>query len=65
MILIVLALREYAADRVGICRDRNDRRLCKICASCVNFPKKQRNFPHILPRTKRFTHTKCDLHGNF
>ena len=37
MILIVLALREYAADRVEICCDRHDRRSCKICASCVNF----------------------------
>ena len=24
--------------RVEICRDRRDQRLCKICASCVNFP---------------------------
>ena len=23
--------------RVEICRDRHDRRSCKICASCVNF----------------------------
>ena len=28
---------------VEICRDRHDRRSCKICASCVNFPRKQRD----------------------
>ena len=47
--------------RVEICPDRRDRRSCKICASCVNFPRKQRNFLHNLPRTTRFTHTKCDF----
>ena len=26
--------------RVEICRDRHDRWSCKICASCVNFPRK-------------------------
>ena len=45
--------------RVEICRDRHDRRSCKICASCVNFPRKQRDFSHNLRRTSRFTHTKC------
>ena len=25
-------------DRVEICRDRRDRRSCKICANCVIFP---------------------------
>ena len=24
--------------RVEICRDHHDRRLCKICANCVEFP---------------------------
>ena len=61
MILIVLALREYAADRVEICRDRHDRRSCKICASCVIFSGKQRDFLHNLHKTSRFTHTKCDF----
>ena len=61
MILIVLALREYAADRVEICCDRHDRRSCKICASCVIFSRKQRDFSHNLRRTSRFTHTECDF----
>ena len=30
--------------RVEICRDRHDRRSCKICASCVNFHRKQRDW---------------------
>ena len=47
--------------RVEICRDRHDQRSCKICASCVNFPGKQRNLLHNLRRTARFTHTKCDF----
>ena len=34
--------------RGEICRDRHDRRSCKICASCVNFSGKQRNFSHNL-----------------
>ena len=48
-------------DRVEICRDLHDRQSCKICASCVNFPGKQRDFSHNLRRTSRFTHTKCDF----
>ena len=32
--------------RVEICHDRRDRRSCKICASCVNFSRKQRVFLH-------------------
>ena len=51
----------FANSRVEICRDRHDRRSCKICASCVNFPGKKRNFSHNLRRTSRFTHTKCDF----
>ena len=47
--------------RVEICRDRYDRRLCKICAICVNFPGKQRNFPHNLRRTTSFTPAKCNF----
>ena len=54
--LIALAKKVF---RVEICRDRHDRGSCKICASCVNFPGKQRDFSHNLPRTTRFTHTKC------
>ena len=34
--------------RLGICRDRRDRRSCKIFVSCVNFPRKQRSFLHIF-----------------
>ena len=45
-------------SRVEICHDR---RSCKICASCVNFLGKQRDFSHNLPRTTRFTHIKCDF----
>ena len=51
----------HSPTRVEICRDRHNRRLCKICASCVNFPGKQRDFSHNLRRTSRFTHTKCDF----
>ena len=47
--------------RVEICRNRHDWRSCKICASDVNFPGKQRNFSNDLCRTTRFTHTKCDF----
>ena len=48
-------------DRVEVCRDRRDRRSCKICASFVNFPRKQRHFSHNLRTTTRFTHTKGDF----
>ena len=34
--------------RLGICRDRRDRRSCKIFVSCVNFSIKQHSFSHIL-----------------
>ena len=47
--------------RVEIFRDRHDRRSRKMCASCVKFPGKQCNFSHNLPKTTRFTHTKCDF----
>ena len=49
------------ASRVEIRRDRHDQRSCKICASCVNLPGKQRNFSHNLRRTTRFTPAKCDF----
>ena len=49
------------SSTVEICRDRHDRRSCKICASCVKFHGTQRNFSHNLPKTTRFTHTKCDF----
>ena len=57
----VLKLFRRQRSRVEICRDRHDRRSCKICSRCVNFPGKQRNFSHNLRRTTRFTHTKCDF----
>ena len=47
--------------RVEICRDRHDRRSCKICAICVNFPGKQPVFLHDLLRTTNITHTMCDF----
>ena len=34
--------------RVEICRDRHDQRSGKTCASCVNFPGKQRDFLYNL-----------------
>merc|ERR1712012_1393773 len=48
-------------SRVEICRDRHDRRSCKICFRCVNLPGKQSDFSLNLRRTTLFTHTKCDL----
>ena len=47
--------------RVELFRDRHDQWSCEICASCVDFPGKQRNFLHNLHRTTKFTHTKCDF----
>ena len=61
LIFIVHCSKLHTSTRVEICRDRHDRWACKICASCVNFPRKQRNFSHNLRRTSRFTHTKCDF----
>ena len=51
----------HLVTRVEICRDRHDRRSCKIFANCVNFPGKQRDFMHNLRRSTRFTHTMCDF----
>ena len=39
--------------RLEICRDRRDRRSCKIFVSCVNFSRKQRSFFLFC----KFTHT--------
>ena len=64
VIVIHIQIRRHKASpscRVEICRDRHDRRSCKIFASCVYFPGKQHNFSHNLRRTTRFTHTKCDF----
>ena len=33
--------------RLEICRDRRDRRSCKIFVSCVNFSRKQRSFSYF------------------
>ena len=38
----------YILHRVHNCHDCHDRRSCKIFVSCVNFPRKQRIFLHIL-----------------
>ena len=51
-------LRFKLPTSVEICRNHQ---LCKICARCVDFPGKQRNFSHNLHTTTRFTHTKCDF----
>ena len=37
-------------SRVEICRDHHDRRSCKMCADCVIFSWKQREFLHNLRR---------------
>ena len=47
--------------RVEICRDRHGRRSCKICASCIIFPRKHCNCSFNLHRATRFTHAKCDF----
>ena len=46
--------------RVEICHNRRDRRSCKICASCVNFPETMYFFLN-LRRSTRFTLTKSDF----
>ena len=53
--------RNLHVTRIEICHDRHDQPSCKICSSCVNFPRKQRDFLHNLRRTTRFTHTECDF----
>ena len=60
-VMVLIVPEQYVHNRVEICRVRRDRWLCKICASCVNFPGKQRNFSHNLRRTTRFTPAKCDF----
>ena len=47
--------------RLEICRNRRDRRLCKIFVSCVNFSRKQRSFLHIL---QVYTHLKVNFLHN-
>ena len=50
--------------RVEICRNRHDRRSCKICASCVNFPRKQRDFLHICAELQDLHTQSVILHWN-
>ena len=57
MPLLVLEFR----PRLEICRDRRDRRSCKIFPSCVNFSGKQRVSLSNLHRNMKFT----QLFGNF
>ena len=42
------------SSRVEICHDHRDRQSCKICASCVNFSRKQCAFLQNLHRSLRF-----------
>ena len=49
------------STRVEVCHHHRDRRSCKICTSCVNFPGYQCDVLHNLRRTTIFTHTKCDF----
>ena len=51
----------YMCRRLGICRDRRDRRSCKIVVSCVNFSRKQRSFLHIL---QVYTHLNVNFLHN-
>ena len=48
-------------SRVEICHNRRDRRSCKICASCVNFSRKQCTFLQNLLRSARFALNKYDF----
>ena len=48
-------------DRLEICRDRRDRRSCKIFVSCVNFSRKQRSFLRIL---QVYTHLNVNFLHN-
>ena len=50
-----------STHRLGICRDRRDRRSCKIFVSCVNFSRKQRSFLHIL---QVYTHLNVNFLHN-
>ena len=51
----------HRARRLEICRDRRDRRSCKIFPSCVNFSRKQRCSLSNLHRNMKFT----QLFGDF
>ena len=54
-----------SGNRVEICRDRHDQRSCKICASCVNFPKNNA-ISCIICQELRDLHTpSVILHGNY
>ena len=48
-------------SRLGICRDRRDRRSCKIFVSCVNFSRKQRSLLYIL---QVYTHINVNFLHN-
>ena len=50
-----------STSRLGICRDRRDRRSCKIFVSCVIFSRKQRSFLHIL---QVYTHLNVNFLHN-
>ena len=52
---------DQGALRLGICRDRCDRRSCKIFVSCVNFSGKLRSFLHIL---QVYTHLNVNFLHN-
>ena len=58
--LKILQQRENT-NRVEICHNRRELRSCKICASCVNFSRKQRTFLWNLLRSARFTLNKYDF----
>ena len=59
--LLAPSLQEMGKDRLGICRDRRDRRSCKIFVSCVNFFRKQRSFLLIL---QVYTHLNVNFLHN-
>ena len=53
--------RWQSRNRLGVCRDRRDRRSCKIFVSCVNFSRKQHSFLHIL---QVYTHLNVNFLQN-
>ena len=55
------AIMTEITTRLEICRDRRDRRSCKIFPSCVIFSRKQRGSLSNLHRNMKFT----QLFGNF
>ena len=48
-------------SRVEFCHDRRHRQSSEICASCVNFSRKQRAFLQNSHRSTRFTLRNCDF----